>query len=119
MGTAVGSKVFTEYGWRPAAALNLAWSGFMLLIILIRGPHVPRYTWIGYKGGLEIRKRKMEGDDRSQSHNGMYIGDIEDSASKKVAETKSEDYTRSSRDKSDEEPVDFTLREREDTPDRS
>ncbi|KZT12236.1 MFS general substrate transporter, partial [Laetiporus sulphureus 93-53] len=102
MGTAVGSKVFTEYGWRPAAALNLAWSGFMLIIILIRGPHVSRYTWVGYRGGLEVRKRKVEGDDRSQSHNGMQIGDIEGSASKGDAETKSEDYTRSNRDKSDQ-----------------
>lgn len=59
MGTAVGSELFNNYGWRPAAAVNLAWSGFMLFIILIRGPHVPRYTWVGWKGGLEVRKRKL------------------------------------------------------------
>ena len=59
MGTAVGTSVFNNHGWRPAAALSVGWQGFCMLILFMRGPHVPRYTWFGYKGGFEIRKRKM------------------------------------------------------------
>ncbi|TBU43678.1 major facilitator superfamily domain-containing protein [Dichomitus squalens] len=56
MGTAVGSKVFTEHGWRPDASLNLAWTGFTFFILFLRGPHCPRYTWFGWQGGFELRK---------------------------------------------------------------
>ena len=57
MGTAVGTKVFLKYGWRPAAALSVAWSGFTLAVLLVRGPHCERFTWFGYEGGLELRNR--------------------------------------------------------------
>ena len=60
MGTSVGSKVFTAHGWRADAALNLAWTGWTLGILLLRGPHCPRYTWIGYKGGIELRKSVVD-----------------------------------------------------------
>ena len=59
MGTSVGSKVFTAHGWRADAALNLAWSGFTLAVLLARGPHVPRYTWLGWAGGCELRKSRV------------------------------------------------------------
>ncbi|RDX44131.1 MFS general substrate transporter [Lentinus brumalis] len=59
MGTSVGSKVFTEHGWRADASLNLAWTGFTLVVLLLRGPHCPRYTWIGWQGGFELRKSKV------------------------------------------------------------
>ncbi|PIL34821.1 hypothetical protein GSI_02608 [Ganoderma sinense ZZ0214-1] len=59
MGTSVGSKVFTEHGWRPDAALNLALTGFTLLILFLRGPHCPRYTWVGWQGGWELRKSRV------------------------------------------------------------
>lgn len=59
MGTSVGAHVFTKYGWRASAALSLGWSGFMLFMLLIRGPHVARYTWFGYEGGIEVRKSKL------------------------------------------------------------
>ena len=59
MGTSVGSKVFTEHGWRADASLNLAFTGFTLFVLLMRGPHCPRYTWIGWKGGCELRKSKV------------------------------------------------------------
>ncbi|CCM06156.1 uncharacterized protein FIBRA_08395 [Fibroporia radiculosa] len=66
MGTSVGAKVYTEYGWRPAAAVSLAWSGFMLLITFLRGPHVPRYVWFGYEGGIEVRKRRLAERERQK-----------------------------------------------------
>ena len=59
MGTSVGSKVFTEHGWRPDASLNLAWTGFTLFVLFLRGPHCPRYTWIGWQGGFELRKSRV------------------------------------------------------------
>ncbi|KAJ3552569.1 hypothetical protein NM688_g4084 [Phlebia brevispora] len=60
MGTAVGTKVFVEFGWRPAAALSVGWSGFTLIVMLLRGPHCSRYTWLGYQGGLRMRKLPPE-----------------------------------------------------------
>jgi len=66
MGTSVGTQVFTRYGWRPAAALSLAWTGFMVVMILLRGPHVSRYTWFGYQGGLEARKSRLAENERKQ-----------------------------------------------------
>ena len=56
MGTAVGTKVFVTFGWRPAAALSVAWTGFTLLVMLVRGPHCSRHTWFGYEGGLQLRR---------------------------------------------------------------
>lgn len=60
MGTSVGTQVFVKYGWRPGAALSLAWSGWQLFILLLRGPHCERFTWLGYQGGLEPRKWVMD-----------------------------------------------------------
>ncbi|KAF7982162.1 hypothetical protein HWV62_29925 [Athelia sp. TMB] len=56
MGTSVGTRVFVQYGWRAASAVSMAWFGFQLVMLLLRGPHVERYTWFGYEGGLEARK---------------------------------------------------------------
>jgi len=58
MGTAVGSKVFLENGWRAAAGLSLAWQGWQLAIILARGPHCARKTWLGWQGGTLMRKKQ-------------------------------------------------------------
>lgn len=60
MGTSVGSEVFIKYGWRAGAALSLGWSGWQLLMLLLRGPHCDRRTWFGYQGGLEPRKGVVE-----------------------------------------------------------
>ena len=57
MGTSVGTQVFVKFGWRPAAALSVAWTGFSLIVMLVRGPHCSRYMWFGYEGGWNMRKR--------------------------------------------------------------
>ena len=57
VGSAVGSKVFLQHGWRANGALMCAFCAFQLAIMLSRGPHVKRYTWFGYEGGLNWRKR--------------------------------------------------------------
>ncbi|KZV67401.1 MFS general substrate transporter [Peniophora sp. CONT] len=56
MGSAVGSEVFLQHGWRANGALMFAFCVFQLVIMLLRGPHVRRYTWFGYEGGLDWRK---------------------------------------------------------------
>lgn len=56
MGTAVGTKVFVEHGWRASAGVSMAWFGLQIAVLLVRGPHVERFTWFGYQGGLEARK---------------------------------------------------------------
>ena len=56
MGSAVGSEMFLEHGWRANGALMFAFCVFQLVIMLLRGPHVRRYTWFGYEGGIDWRK---------------------------------------------------------------
>ena len=58
MGTSVGTHVFVKYGWRAAASLSVAWTGFCLLVMLARGPHCSRYTWFGYEGGFRVREQQ-------------------------------------------------------------
>lgn len=61
MGTSVGTRVFTEYGWRAGAALSMGWTGWQLFILLIRGPNCAQYTWIGWEGGFGmVRKRRAD-----------------------------------------------------------
>ena len=51
MGTAAGTHVFTEYGWRACAGLSMGWCGWQLLVLLARGPRCARKTWVGWEGG--------------------------------------------------------------------
>ena len=60
MGTSVGTHVFVKYGWRAGAGLNMAFYGFQLLVLLLRGPHCKQHTWFGYEGGLEARKSVVD-----------------------------------------------------------
>ncbi|VDB85383.1 unnamed protein product [Peniophora sp. CBMAI 1063] len=53
IGSAVGSEIFLKHGWRANGALMTAFCLFQLAVLLVRGPHVPRYTWFGYAGGLK------------------------------------------------------------------
>ncbi|KAJ6555005.1 major facilitator superfamily domain-containing protein [Mycena vulgaris] len=72
MGTAAGTQVFTTYGWRPAAALNLGLYGWILGVIMLRGPHCERFTWFGYEGGWEARKSVV--DARKKAAEGKDVG---------------------------------------------
>jgi len=75
MGSSAGTYVFLKYGWRAAAAFNMALNTFDLAILLVRGPHCSRYTWFGYEGGIEPRKSVIEERERLQS--GAENGDQE------------------------------------------
>jgi predicted MFS family arabinose efflux permease len=56
MGTSVGTQLFAQHGYQLSSGVRLAFCGFQLFILLIRGPNVPRRTWFGWKGGMEMRK---------------------------------------------------------------
>ncbi|EIW81522.1 hypothetical protein CONPUDRAFT_124654 [Coniophora puteana RWD-64-598 SS2] len=79
MGTSVGTLVFTKYGWRPMAGMLMALCGAQLFFLLLRGPHVPRHVWVGYRGGLEARKSVVEARRREQEADGgsAQEGDLE------------------------------------------
>ncbi|KAJ7663278.1 major facilitator superfamily domain-containing protein [Mycena polygramma] len=57
-GTAVGSHIYLDSGWRACAALSVGLSGVQLLVLLLRGPHCRRYTWVGWEGGWGAKKGK-------------------------------------------------------------
>ncbi|EDR01812.1 MFS DHA1 transporter [Laccaria bicolor S238N-H82] len=54
MGTSVGTMVFVRYGWRASSALGMGWYAMQILVLLARGPHCKRYTWVGYEGGASL-----------------------------------------------------------------
>ncbi|KAJ6564151.1 major facilitator superfamily domain-containing protein [Mycena capillaripes] len=60
MGTAVGSQLYLQHGWRVCAVLSVALSGWSLLTLLVRGPHCARYTWLGWEGGWAARRPRTE-----------------------------------------------------------
>lgn len=45
----------------------MAWFGFQLFMLFLRGPHVKRYTWFGYEGGLEARKSVVTAREMAES----------------------------------------------------
>ncbi|KAK1219523.1 hypothetical protein PQX77_017758 [Marasmius sp. AFHP31] len=72
MGSSVGTKLYLEHGWRAGAGVQVAWAGFAIIVLLMRGPHCRRYTWLGYEGGGEFRKsvvdaRRKEEAEKSDS----------------------------------------------------
>ncbi|KAF7318589.1 MFS general substrate transporter [Mycena chlorophos] len=66
-GTSAGTQVYTRYGWRASAALNMGFYAWGVLVQFARGPRVGRYTWIGWEGGFGGARREqvapvVEGD---------------------------------------------------------
>ncbi|KAI0712974.1 major facilitator superfamily domain-containing protein [Cerioporus squamosus] len=107
MGTSVGSKVFTQSGWRASGALSVAWTVFALVVLLLRGPHVPRYTWFGWRGGYKPVRRKhtdLEGAlDAEHGHDIAASTNIEgkeqDTPNKDAAEVASQSVEDSSQER--------------------
>ena len=60
MGTSVGTQLLVEHSYQLSSGVRLAFCGFQLLILLLRGPHVPRKTWFGWKGGMKLRKKMID-----------------------------------------------------------
>ncbi|KAF9522312.1 major facilitator superfamily domain-containing protein [Crepidotus variabilis] len=57
MGTSVGTQLLVEHSYEVSSGVRLAFCGWQILILLLRGPHVPRKTWFGWKGGMQMRKK--------------------------------------------------------------
>ncbi|CAK5278579.1 unnamed protein product [Mycena citricolor] len=55
-GTAVGTKLYVSGGYKLSSGIRVVFAGVELLALLARGPHVPRYTWVGWAGGMKLRK---------------------------------------------------------------
>jgi hypothetical protein len=62
MGTPVGSQIYLQHGWRACAALSVGLSGAQIVVLLLRGPHCGRYTWVGWEGGWGARRRKGDAE---------------------------------------------------------
>lgn len=78
MGTAVGTEVFIQHGWRAAAAVSMAWFGLQLVVLFVRGPHVKRYTWFGYEGGLEARKSVVTAKEKEKERANEKAAEVAD-----------------------------------------
>ncbi|KAJ7205289.1 major facilitator superfamily domain-containing protein [Mycena pura] len=79
MGTAAGTQVFTAFGWRAAAALNMGFYAWVLVVIMLRGPHCPRHTWFGFEGGWAARKSVVDARKRAAAEGSS--GDVETAGS--------------------------------------
>ncbi|WVQ78595.1 hypothetical protein IAT38_000681 [Cryptococcus sp. DSM 104549] len=55
-GTAIMTKIYNTHGWRPTGGTAVAFLGFGLLALLVRGPHEP--GWVGWSGGAEVLKKE-------------------------------------------------------------
>lgn len=62
MGTSAGSRVFLNRGWRAASALSIAFYGWQLFVLFLRGPNCKRYTWFGYEGGFSYQVEQKQND---------------------------------------------------------
>ncbi|KAJ6526798.1 MFS DHA1 protein [Mycena capillaripes] len=57
MGTAVGTKLFAEGGYKLSSGIRVVFGGLELLFLVSRGSHVARTTWVGWDGGINFRRR--------------------------------------------------------------
>ncbi|KAJ7029894.1 MFS superfamily, partial [Mycena alexandri] len=66
-GTPVGTQIYLQHGWRACAALAVAFSGFQIIVLLLRGPHCRRYTWFGWEGGRAAWRKRRTADPEESS----------------------------------------------------
>jgi predicted MFS family arabinose efflux permease len=60
MGTAVGNKLYARGGWVLSGSASVGFMGGAIIVLLLRGPHETR--WLGWRGGLDLRREKQQGD---------------------------------------------------------
>ncbi|KAF9474596.1 MFS DHA1 transporter [Pholiota conissans] len=56
IGTAAGTRIFVQYGWRAAGVFAMSLYGLQLAALAVRGPHCKQHTWFGYSGGFNFRR---------------------------------------------------------------
>jgi hypothetical protein len=69
MGTAVGTKLYAEGGYKLSSEIRIAFGGLELLFLVLRGPHVARKTWVGWNGGVDFKKKKLPRDQETTDGN--------------------------------------------------
>ncbi|KAK7063602.1 MFS DHA1 protein [Favolaschia claudopus] len=57
MGTAVSTQLYVEGGYKLSSGIRVAFAGVELVLLLLRGPNVSRYTWVGWEGGYNLRRK--------------------------------------------------------------
>lgn len=67
MGTSAGSQVFLTYGWRAASVLSMAFYGWQLFVLFLRGPNCKRSTWFGYQGGFTYEAEQKQNGTATQT----------------------------------------------------
>jgi hypothetical protein len=60
MGTAVGTELLVNRSYTFSSAIRVSFCVFQFIVLLARGPHVPRNTWFGWAGGMKFRKQSIE-----------------------------------------------------------
>ncbi|KAJ7659481.1 major facilitator superfamily domain-containing protein [Mycena rosella] len=87
MGTSVGSSIYLHHGWRACAALSVGLSGWQLVVLLARGPHCARHTWVGWEGGRVAWRRRhvhVPPVEKSETENDdAVVGEIEENEKEK------------------------------------
>ncbi|EPQ53903.1 MFS DHA1 protein, partial [Gloeophyllum trabeum ATCC 11539] len=56
MGTSVSTRLFVKGGYRAVGYFALGLAGLDLVLLLLRGPRLPHHRWLGWTGGLGLRK---------------------------------------------------------------
>ncbi|KAG8906717.1 hypothetical protein FRB99_006315 [Tulasnella sp. 403] len=74
VGSAVGSQIFLNKGWRTAYCAAIGFVGFMLLVLLAKGPHSARYVWVGWDGGARLTKSEPSARDPEKVEMGKTQG---------------------------------------------
>ena len=58
MGTAVGNKLYAMSGWIASGSASVGFICAAIFFCVVRGPH--EKGWVGWGGGWEMRKKKLE-----------------------------------------------------------
>lgn len=56
-GTAVMSRLYGAYGWKPSGGFAVGVLGLGVVVLLVRGPGEQR--WVGWRGGRRVRKGEV------------------------------------------------------------
>ena len=58
MGTAVGNRLYAQYGWIGSGSASVGFIGAGLIVCFARGPW--HQGWIGWKGGWNCRRKEVQ-----------------------------------------------------------
>lgn len=73
-GTQISSVILLKHGW---CMNGVHWCGVLVMaaiVCFLRGPHVPRYDWFGWKGGKGLRRAEIK---RVQAVEDIPAADVE------------------------------------------